>query len=50
MKRLHIEGGQIRGALFNFFFVVKSALFCIFRMLPSIPTISFVLNNLPYSV
>ena len=34
-----IEGGQIKGALFNFF-VVKNALFCIFWMLPSVSTIT----------
>ena len=36
---MNIGGGQIRGALFNFF-VVKSALFCIFWMLPPLSKIT----------
>ena len=38
-EAMNIEGGQIRGALFNFF-VVKKCLSCIFRTLPSVSKIT----------
>ena len=37
-EAINIRGGQIRGALFNFFWW-KSALICIFRTLPSVSKI-----------
>ena len=42
---MNIGGGQIRGALFDFF-VVKKCSFCIFQMLPSVSKITPV-NPLP---
>ena len=40
---MNIGGGQIRGALFNFF-VVKKCPFCIFRTLPSVSKIRPVMR------
>ena len=41
---MNIVGGQIRGALFNFFVVTKCP-FCIFWMLPSVSKIILVKAN-----
>ena len=48
-EAMNIGGGQIRGALFNCF-VVKSALFCIFRLLPLVSKINPVLRKIFYCI
>ena len=44
---MNLGGGQIRGALFNFF-VVKKCPFCIFRTLSSVSTITPVIYTLKH--
>ena len=48
-EAIKIEGGQIRGALFNYF-VVKKCPFCIFQMLPSVSKITPDLVSLSWLI